>query len=327
MDELPLVPKTKPAWVACLILIVALFLYYYTFLYQPLLTSYKQQNLVIPYSNKATESVTKELEIHLITPQFLGGDSVPFVTVSIRNFKPQVMHLKLRLSWAPQNPISDYHDLSIIALSDNIQPAEVDVQVQPHSYAFVQIPLIFLGNSLDLEHELFILTTVVPLQGHPVTESLSANIADVNAVVSRINSSLYFILKNLLLPPLANGLLPALAIMCCWFVEHENEEPEITLRSVIEIFLKAAVYALMGITLFFLIETTDENFYEPLLLISLVISCVGTGFYVFINFKGYLKSRKVISERLRICRVKFGSFVSKIPERINSFSRRQPNDS
>jgi hypothetical protein len=284
MDALPLLPKRKSVWIACFGLILILFWYYYTFLYQGLLYSYQKQNLVIAYAYIQNDSLTKDLETNLIIPRSLGADTVQYATISVHNLKQESMNLKLRLVWEKNTGEDEdfKQKLSILGLMDAIEPGEVSVQVQPNSFGFVRLPLIFIGDSIDLEKELFILVTVLSPQGDNIgQEMLSARKINI-PVVNRIRSSLYFILKNLLLPPLANGLLAGLAIMSCWFFEEKADTDEkINLEEVLKIFLKSTLLSITLISIFYLAEIEKIIYVHIFLLMAVWL-------YIFINRKTFL---------------------------------------
>ena len=294
MDMNVALPKSRITWLATFVLIVWLYILYYTFIYGYLLGFYEKQFYLIPFACTETECITSSLNVTLIVPKYLGGGRTQSFYVNIENTNATTEFAgTLTLVIDDENNFSEKGRLPLLfddGEGINVPAGGIaEFYLKPHDSVVINIPFVVSDEILNLNE--------IYLYYQPATgkeEILHSNTSYKNIKINIVNSSFFRLISKIMLPPWANGVIPALGLFSCWFIEcyviecaktsgnEKNEKKEVSVISIDGIkligyfFVLGNLFCLSVIIMFLLsaaLNAPSLLIAAPIVLIGLWVSC------------------------------------------------------
>lgn len=215
--------KSKVTWVASLILVVWLYIIYYSLIHPYLLKSYKDQFYLVPFVCNAVECGTSEVNVTLIMPKYLSGGQSQIAYIKMENSSNDRIagNMALVVSDEKGDTLDEMGKLPLIFNNfneTNIQTGSIfGFDLQPRDSVILQIPFVVLGDTLDMDEVHLYYESANSI----VKDELKPNATYGNIKINIINSSFSILLRKIMLPPWANGFLPALGFLSCWLFESQ----------------------------------------------------------------------------------------------------------
>lgn len=203
-------PKSRITWLATFVLTAWLYILYYTFIYGCLLDFYEKQFYLIPFACTENECFTSSLNITLIVPKYLGGGRAQSLYVNIENTNDATEFVgTLTLVIDNENNFSEKGRLPLLfddGEGTNVPAGGVaELDLKPRDSVVINIPFVVSDETLNLNE--------IYLYYQPVTgkeEILHPNTTYNNIKINIVNSSFFRLISKIMLPPWANGVIPAL---------------------------------------------------------------------------------------------------------------------
>lgn len=222
-------PSTKRTWVATIIVIIGLYIFYYGVLFKPLVNIYKEQYYVIPFVCEKKECSINDIKVFLVLSKHLRDVEMQSAYVKIVNASQNSVHFKLKLIVNDDDDIETIKKLPLILNTsdheaDTLIRDGLDLNMKPYESVFAEFPFLLQGKSINAENVVLywesVNTSEFETKTSPVSEKLLPDLNVENLTVSQVSSSFHDLLNKVVLPPLANGIIPLLGLISCWLVEN-----------------------------------------------------------------------------------------------------------
>ena len=212
-------PNSKAVWASAIILTGWLYVVYYIICYPLLFHSYKEQFYLVSFACKDNGCVTSKIKTTLITPKYLSNAEIQMIYAKIDNQSADHIRGKIALVVDEQG-VDDARKLPLILNNSNIEnnltTDGVNFVLRPHATILIKIPFILEGKSLDIQ------TMYLYFETDNVREELRPDTFYNGIEISPLNSSFSALLNTVMLPPIANGVIPAFGLFSCWLIETKS---------------------------------------------------------------------------------------------------------